>query len=141
MNYYILFCSVLFCPVLSCPVLSCPVLSCPVLLCSVMFCSVLFCSILFYSQSLRSRMLKSVSPFFFMSLMYDGGHIIILSQCWSSSGSHTLYLHVQHCSFHLYFTLSSIQPTRELNVVWKGTRFSNTTTPVYVGIHLDRSLP
>ena len=29
---------------------------------------------------------------------------------------------------------------RELNVVWNGTRLSNTTTPVYLGVHLDRTL-
>ena len=29
---------------------------------------------------------------------------------------------------------------RELNVVWNGTRLSNTTTPVYLGIYLDRTL-
>ena len=29
---------------------------------------------------------------------------------------------------------------RELNVVWNGTRRSNTTTPVYLGVHLDRTL-
>ena len=43
-------------------------------------------------QSLRSRMLTSFSPFFFTSL---------LMVSMSSSGSHTFYLHVQHCSGHM----------------------------------------
>ena len=29
---------------------------------------------------------------------------------------------------------------RELNVVWNGTRLSNTTPSVYLGVHLDRTL-
>ena len=32
------------------------------------------------------------------------------------------------------------QAKREHNVVWDGTILSNTTTPVYLGIHLDRTL-
>ena len=38
----------------------------------------------------------------------------------------------QVCAFHLR--------NRELNVVWNGTRLSNTTTPLYLGVHLDRTL-
>ena len=38
----------------------------------------------------------------------------------------------QVCAFHLR--------NRELNVVWNGARLSNTTTPVYLGVHLDRTL-
>ena len=29
---------------------------------------------------------------------------------------------------------------RELNVVWNGNSLSNTTTPVYMGVHLDRTM-
>ena len=42
----------------------------------------------------------------------------------------------QVCAFHL----RNGEAKRELNVVWNGTRLSNTTTPVYLGIHLDRTL-
>ena len=42
----------------------------------------------------------------------------------------------QVCAFHL----RNQKAKRELNVVWNGTRLSNTTTPVYLGIHLDRTL-
>ena len=42
----------------------------------------------------------------------------------------------QVCAFHL----RNREDKRELNVVWNGTRLSNTTTPVYLGIHLDRTL-
>ena len=42
----------------------------------------------------------------------------------------------QVCAFHL----RNREAKRELNVVWNGTRLSNTTTPVYLGIHLDRTL-
>ena len=42
----------------------------------------------------------------------------------------------QVCAFHL----RNQEAKRELNVVWNGTRLSNTTTPVYLGIHLDRTL-
>ena len=42
----------------------------------------------------------------------------------------------QVCAFHL----KNREAKRELNVVWNGTRLSNTTTPVYLGIHLDRTL-
>ena len=42
----------------------------------------------------------------------------------------------QVCAFHL----RNREPKRELNVVWNGTRLSNTTTPVYLGIHLDRTI-
>ena len=42
----------------------------------------------------------------------------------------------QMCAFHL----RNREAKRELNVVWNGTRLSNTTTPVYLGIHLDRTL-
>ena len=42
----------------------------------------------------------------------------------------------QVCAFHL----RNREAKRELNVVWNGTRHSNTTTPVYLGIHLDRTL-
>ena len=38
----------------------------------------------------------------------------------------------QVCAFHLR--------NRELNVVWNGIRLANTTTPEYLGIHLDRTL-
>ena len=40
------------------------------------------------------------------------------------------------CAFHL----RNREAKRELNVVWSGTGLSNTTTPVYLGIHLDRTL-
>ena len=42
----------------------------------------------------------------------------------------------QVCAFHL----RNREAKRELNVMWNGTRISNTTTPVYLGIHLDRTL-
>ena len=42
----------------------------------------------------------------------------------------------QVCAFHL----RNREAKRELNVVWNGTRLSNTTTPVYLGSHLDRTL-
>ena len=42
----------------------------------------------------------------------------------------------QVCAFHLRNRAAK----RELNVVWNGTSLSNTTTPVYLGIHLDRTL-
>ena len=38
----------------------------------------------------------------------------------------------QVCAFHL----RNREAKRELNVMWNGTRLSNTTTPVYLGIHL-----
>ena len=38
------------------------------------------------------------------------------------------------------FDLRNREAKGELNVVWNGTRLSNTTTPVYLGIHLDRTL-
>ena len=34
----------------------------------------------------------------------------------------------------------AIKAKRELNVVWNGTRLSNTLTPSYLGVHLDRTL-
>ena len=42
----------------------------------------------------------------------------------------------QVCAFHL----RNREAKRELNVVWNGIRLSNTTTPVYLGIDLDRTL-
>ena len=42
----------------------------------------------------------------------------------------------QVCAFHL----RNREAKRELNVVWNGIRLSNTTTPVYLGIHLERTL-
>ena len=42
----------------------------------------------------------------------------------------------QVCAFHL----RNREAKRELNVVWNGTRLSNTTTPVYLGVHFDRTL-
>ena len=42
----------------------------------------------------------------------------------------------QVCAFHL----RNREAKREMNVVWNGTRLSNTATPVYLGIHLDRTL-
>ena len=42
----------------------------------------------------------------------------------------------QVCAFHL----RNREAKRELNVVWNGTRLSNTTIPVYLGIYLDRTL-
>ena len=39
----------------------------------------------------------------------------------------------QVCAFHR-------EDKIELNVVWNGIRLSSTTTPVYLGIHLDRTL-
>ena len=42
----------------------------------------------------------------------------------------------QVCAFHL----RNQEAKRELNVVWNGTRLSHTTTPVYLGIHLYRTL-
>ena len=43
----------------------------------------------------------------------------------------------QMCAFHL----RNRESKRELNVVWNGrpTRLSNTTTPVYLGVNLDRT--
>ena len=46
------------------------------------------------------------------------------------------YSKTQVCAFHL----RNREAKRELNVVWNGTRLSNKTTPVYLGIHLDRTL-
>ena len=42
----------------------------------------------------------------------------------------------QVCAFHL----RNREAKRELNLVWNGTRLSNTTTPVYLGIHFHRTL-
>ena len=42
----------------------------------------------------------------------------------------------QVCAFHL----RNREAKRELNIMWNGTRLSNTTTPVHLGIHLDRTL-
>ena len=42
----------------------------------------------------------------------------------------------QVCTFHL----RNREAKREQNVVWNGIRLSNTTTPVYLGINLDRTL-
>ena len=42
----------------------------------------------------------------------------------------------QVCAFHL----RNREAKRELNVVWNGIRLSHTTTPVYLGIHLDRTM-
>ena len=42
----------------------------------------------------------------------------------------------QVCAFHL----RNREAKRELNLVWNGIRLSNTTTPVYLGIHLHRTL-
>ena len=42
----------------------------------------------------------------------------------------------QVCALHL----RNREAKRELNVVWNGTRLSSTTTPVYLGIRLDRTL-
>ena len=42
----------------------------------------------------------------------------------------------QVCAFHL----RNREAKRELNVVWNDTRLSNTTTPVYLGVHLDRTM-
>ena len=39
----------------------------------------------------------------------------------------------QVCAFHL----RNREAKRELNVVWNGARLSNTTTPMYLGVHLD----
>ena len=36
--------------------------------------------------------------------------------------------------------LRNREAKRELNVMWNGTRLSNTTTSVYLGVHLDRTL-
>ena len=47
----------------------------------------------------------------------------------------TLQRKTQVCGFHL----RNREIKRELNVVWNGIRISNTTTPVYLGIHLDRT--
>ena len=42
----------------------------------------------------------------------------------------------QLCAFHL----RNRDANRELNVVWNETRLIDTATPVYIGIHLDRTL-
>ena len=42
----------------------------------------------------------------------------------------------QVCALHL----RNRDAKRELNVVWNGTRLNNTSTPVYLGVHLDRTL-
>ena len=39
------------------------------------------------------------------------------------------------------FRLRNRDVKRELNVVWNETRLINTATSVYLGIHLDRTLP
>ena len=38
------------------------------------------------------------------------------------------------------YTCIKRESKREVNVMWNGTRLSNTITPVYLGIHLDRTL-
>ena len=40
------------------------------------------------------------------------------------------------CAFHL----TNREANRALNVVWNCTRLSNTTTPVYLGVRLDRTM-
>ena len=47
-----------------------------------------------------------------------------------------MFRKLESSSFHL----RNREAKRELNVVWNGTRLSNTTTPVYLGINLDRTL-
>ena len=42
----------------------------------------------------------------------------------------------QVCAFHL----RNREAKLEMNVIWNDNRLSNTTTPVYLGIHLDRTL-
>ena len=42
----------------------------------------------------------------------------------------------QVCAFHLRIR----EAKREMDLMQNGTRLSNTTTPVYLGIHLDRTL-
>ena len=42
-------------------------------------------------------------------------------------------------SFYIKLVMGDFNAKRELNVVWHGIRLSNTT-PVYLGIHLDRTL-
>ena len=42
----------------------------------------------------------------------------------------------QVCAFHL----RNREAKRELNVMWNGTRLSNTTTLVYLGVHIDRTM-
>ena len=55
---------------------------------------------------------------------------------WPPSGLQVASKWSNVCAFHL----RNREAKRELNVVWNGTRLSNTTTPVYLGIHLDRTL-
>ena len=59
-----------------------------------------------------------------MTIYYDTNHLL-------ANPSKT-----QMCAFHL----RNREAKRELNVVWNGTRLSNTTTRVYLGIHLDRTM-
>ena len=40
------------------------------------------------------------------------------------------------CAFHLW----NREAKRELHVTWNGTGLKNTSTPVYLGVHLDRTL-
>ena len=49
---------------------------------------------------------------------------------------HAIPSKTQVCAFHL----KNREAKREMNVVWNGTRLSNTTTPVYLGVHLDRTM-
>ena len=42
--------------------------------------------------------------------------------------------------FNFAKPLRNREAKRELHVMWNGTRLSNTTTPVYLGVHLDRTL-
>ena len=42
----------------------------------------------------------------------------------------------QVCAFHL----RNRDAKREINVTWNGTRLDNTSIPVYLGVHLDRTL-
>ena len=41
---------------------------------------------------------------------------------------------IQMCAFHL----RNRDAKRELNITWNGTGLDNTSTPVYLGVHLDR---
>ena len=42
----------------------------------------------------------------------------------------------QVCTFHMRHRHAK----HELNITWNGTRLDNTSTPVYLGVHLDRTL-
>ena len=59
-----------------------------------------------------------------------------LSTYYDTNQLHANPSRTQVCAFHL----RNREAKRELNGVWNDTRLSNTTTPEYLGVHLDRTL-